>query len=354
MVKRKYSGRTDRYPRYKKGRFSRAPRRRGRYSRAASTIQRLVRSRRARKSLAMRRKNYSIKKFNRQSSETVYKSFTILCPDYLIINPGTGVYANSGLACTDTTNSTYQQCFELGMLLKDPGATNGVSTFSTEMSNYLELFKQCRIVHGSASLLKWSDGDGDGTPITLAAGASSIGRQGNKNWVSYIHSVIDTGAFKAIDQLQDLAVPPSSNIASVNPNDYFANSNSRFKQLSWDSKKSIKTKVLAPTRREEWAAQYYGFFNTATPPAAVSQLRCNSPWVDTSWVENCIKNNYPAGHPNYKSCYALTRLPPVSFLGTNFPSRTVATAGLPVTAQTPIHKCLVSICVAFRIPTVRN
>lgn len=331
-------------PRYKRRKYSR--------SSAASAIQRLVRMRRARARLGRSKKRYAIRKINRSRQEMVFKNFTIVAPDSFLVNPQTPV-GGLGHVCTDGAGNI-TECIELGMILKDATAPNGTAIFSPELQNYLELYKQCKIVHGSVSLMKYCQGLGDGQASTGTPPTSSIGIAGSKHWVSYLHSAVDTGQFRAVDQLQDLGVPAASNIASIIPNEYLCNSNARFKQLSWDAKKSVKTKVLCARPRDEWSQQYYGVFSAAVPPVAQSQLRCNCPWIDTKEIENVAKNLLPAAHPNYKSLYALTRLPPVSFFGTGFPLRVQTTAGIPANVSVPLFKALISITVAFRVPTLRN
>lgn len=342
--RRKYRPRTKRRP-YRRRYRSKAS--------AASAIQKAFRRRRNKRRVFNRMKSYAVKKFNRSPSEIVYKSFTIVAPNEVLLNSGTGVYLDSGIVCTNPLNSTFAQCIEIGMLLKSPSAPNGVVAFSTELQNQLELFRQVRLVHGSCTLLRYQDSLSDGnaaTPLVL----QSIGTNGTRPWITYLNSVVDTGAFKNVNNLVNLAVPPSTNLASFNQNEYLANSNSRFTQVSWDSKKSIKTKVIRPQLQSEWAQQTFGIFDNSAPPVAQFQLKTTQPWIDTNIVENCMKNNYLASNPNYQSIYALGRLPPISYFGQNFPNRVENVAGLPTSLQTPLFKVLLSITCAFRIPTTRN
>lgn len=325
--------------------------RRNRRSAGARTIQRMVRNRRARRTLMLRRKAHAIHRLNRSKSEVLYKNFTIVAPDSFITN-GTTV-GGLGLVCTDGAGNI-TEVPELGLLLKDATAANGVTSISPEFTNYLELYKQCKVVHGSVTLLKYSPGLGDGQPSTGTPPTSSVGITGDKNWVSYLHTVIDTGQFRPVDQLLDLAVPAVTNIASIVPNEYFANSNSTFKQLSWDSKKSIKTKVLCARPRDEWTQQSFGVFSNAVPPAAVSQLFCKCPWIDTNTLEQVVKNLLPVGHPNYKSMWALTRLPTITHFGNGFPVRLKTNGGTPADLKVPIFKMIISVTAAFRVPTIRN
>lgn len=328
-------------------------RKRAKRSSAATAIQRLVRMRQARQTLYKRRQRHSIRRFNRQSDEMVYKSFTIVCPDSMLITPGPGTLAGAGISCADPVTGNYVNVFELGMTLKDPAQTNGTKVFSRELQNYCELYKQCKIVHGSVSLLKYNDGTNDGNPSTGTPPTSSIGTVGAKNWVSYIHSVVDSGAFKSAVNLQNLAIPPLSNIATTAPDEYFANSNSRFHQLAWDVKKSVKTKIICPSPKEEWSQQRYPIYDNSTPPVAGIALRTNCPWLDTSTLTNVWNNGYLPGNPNYASIYALGRLPTLSFYGTKFPIRVVTAAGVPRAVAYPIHKVLISITCAFRIPSAQ-
>lgn len=327
---------------------------------AASKIQKFLRRRRTRNRIKATLKNYSTKKFNRNSSEIIYKSFTILCPDNLIINPGyaAGGLSGKGLACTDTSNSEFRQCFELGILVKSAAAANGVEIFSDELLNYLALYNQCRIVHGSVTMLKYSAGLSDGNPSTGTPPTSSIGTTGEKNWVNYLHSVIDTGGYHNVNGLLDLSVTANTNVASLSPDKYFANSNTRFQQVSWDVKKSLKTKIIAPQSKSEWAQQRVTQYTEAGPPPALPQpiltLNTNQPWVDTRFFQNCHNNQFTYATQNYQTGYSLGRLPPLSYYGNGFPTRVATTGVIPTPVQVPLFKVLLSITVAFRIPTPRN
>lgn len=328
---------------------------RPRYNRtsAATAIQNIVRQRRARATLARKRKAYSIKRFNRQSSEMMYKSFTIVCPDYCLVTPGTGTLADGGISCVDPVTATYTNVFELGMSLKNPSATNGVSVFSPELQSYCDLYKQVKVVHGSVTMLKYNQGTNDGNPSTGTVPTSSIGTTGTKQWVSYLHSVIDSGAFKQATSLQNLAIPPLSNLATSSPNEYLSNSNSRLHQLSWDNKKSIKTKIICPSPKEEWSQQRYPIYDNSTPPVPGIALRTNCPWLDTSTLQGVWNNGFLPGNGNYASMYALGRLPTLSFFGNKFPTTVITSAGVPRAVQYPVHKVLLSITCAFRIPTAQ-
>lgn len=347
---RKYKGRGGPYRKYRK-QYTK-----GSKSRAATSIQALVRSRQARATLARQSKRASIKRFNRKSSEVIYKSFTVVCPDEVLINPYTA-NPNQGLLCSDPATAEYKANFQFGMFYKNPSALGLCTMLSPEMQNMLELYKQCRVVHGSISMMRYSDGVGDGlTPAGAGAGPlvnSSIGITGDKDWIGYLHSTIDTGAYKNVQDLQNLSIPPNTLIASFNPNEYLSNSNSRLHQVSWDNRKSIKTKVLLPTSKSEWAQQRVTLYDLpGTTP--IVQLRTNGPWVDTNIVEGVAKGTYPVGHTNYQSVYSLTTLPAVTFYGTGFPSRVRSVAGTSTPVLTPIHKVLLSCTVAFRVPTLRN
>lgn len=334
----------------------------GRYPHTAATkIQNFFRNRRARNAVHKAIVDRAVKISNRSSEEIMYKSYTIVCPDYINLNPSTK-YPSSGIACTDAPSAQFVGCYELGMCLKNPASVNGVSAFSQEMLNTLELYRECKIVSGSVSLLKYSAGMGDGqppgnpsvaTPVPPLA-YSSIGVTGPKDWVTYIHGVIDRGQFKAVDGLQNLSIPPSTNIASTNADDYFANSNSMFKQISWDTKKSVKQKIIKPLPTDPWSQQYYSLYNNNTPPTAEVQLRCNSPWIRTNVVEAVLKNQYAAGNLNYHSVYALTRLPPWSVYGSAMPIRVYSVGGDSANIEVPLFKVLLSITVAYRVPTSRN
>lgn len=333
---------------------------RHRRRKASSTIQKFLRSRRRRQRIKSTLKNYSTKKFNRNSSEVIYKSFTILCPDDLLINPGAaaGGLSGKGIACTDYSNSEFRQCFELGVLIKSSTAANGVAIFSKELLNYLELYKQCRIVHGSVTMLKYSAGLSDGNPATGTPPAASIGTTGDKNWVNYLHSVIDTGGYKQVNNLLKISIPANTNVASLLPDEYFANSNTRFQQVSWDTKKSLKTKIIAPVSKSEWSQQRVTQYTEAGPPPVLPApeltLNTNQPWVDTKFFENCHYNGYTFAVENYQTGYSLGRLPPLSYYGNGFPTRVATNGAIPTPVQTPLFKVLLSITVAFRIPTQRN
>lgn len=326
------------------------------YRHAATAIQRMVRARQARARLAKRRKAYSIRRFNRKSAETVYKSFTIVCPDEMLIESYTS-QPNQGIACANPATAEYKQQFQFGMFYRNPSTTGGIAILSPSLQNYLELYKQCRIVHGSVSLMRFSDGSGDGSTAQAAGTAplatSSIGKQGDKDYITYMWSTIDTGSFKNCNNLTDISIPPLTNLASANPDEYLENANSRMHQISWNNRKTVKTKILNPGPKTEWAQQRVTVYDTpGTTP--VLTLRTNSPWVDTNVVEACARQNYPAGHPNYQSIHSLTSLPSLSFYGSGFPTGYKSVAGVPTETQIGIHKCLISICVAFRVPTLRN
>lgn len=318
---------------------------------AATKIQAMFRRRRDRGRFHRALKRKAVVKFNRQSGEMVYKSFTIVCPDAMLVTPGTGTLAGSGISCVDPVTGHYSNVFELGMTIKDPSQPNGTKFFSKELAQYCGLFKQAKIVHGSVSMLRYNQGANDGNPSTGTPPTSSIGTTGSKNWICYVHSVIDSGAFKSAVELQKLSVPPLTNIASTDADVYLANSNSRFRQLSWDTKKSLKTKVICPTSKEEWAQQRYPIFDNSTPPVPGIALRTNCPWLDTDTLLGVWNNGYAAGNGNYESIYALGRLPTLSVFGSNFPIAVVTAANLPRAVQYPIHKVLISITCAFRIPT---
>lgn len=333
---------------------------RHRRRKAATTLQKFLRRRRRRQHIKKTLTNYSTKKFNRNASEIIYKSFTILCPDDLIINPGaaSGGLSGKGLACTDTSNSEFRQCFELGILIKSSTAANGVSIFSKELLNYLELYKQCRIVHGSVTMLKYSAGLSDGNPSTGTPPTASIGTTGEKNWVNYLHSVIDTGGYKQVNNLLNLTIPANTNVASLLPDEYFANSNTRFQQVSWDTKKSLKTKIIAPVAKSEWSQQRVTQYTDVGPPpilpVAELTLNTNQPWVDTKFFEACHNNSFNYATANYQTGYSLGRLPPLSYYGNGFPTRVSTDGAIPSPLQVPLFKVLLSITVAFRIPTQRN
>lgn len=336
---------------------------RGRYKRkysrssAASAIQKAFRRRRNKAKVFRSMKNYAVQKANRSPAEMVYKSFTIICPDQQLVQPHTaGPNGSRGLNCVSTTgDNTYKSCFEIGMFLRDANATNLLVPFSPEMVNYFDLFRQARIVHGSVSMLRYSDSMGDGQPSTGTPPTSSIGTTGQKQWCNYVQSVIDNGSFRNVNDLVKLTnASPATNIASISEDEYLANSNSRLTQMAWNNYKSFKQKIINPDKRSEWANQTFGIFNNATPPVAQYQLRTNAPWLDTNVLKNVASNGYASLNPNYQSVYALTRLPPLSVFGTAWPVNVETIAGVPQPSNTPIHKVLLSLCVAFRIPTTRT
>lgn len=343
----------------KKPGFRRWAQRRNRKKKAASVIQKAFRRRRDRQRVKSALKAKAVLSFNRSDKEMMYKSFTIVCPDYMLLNPAS-TYPNGGIACADTTSLAYTGNYELGALLKNPSAPNGVSIFSQELLNMCELYRQVRIVHGSVTLLKFSDGTGDGnSPAGVATppgalSASSIGITGTKDWVSYMHSIVDGGSYRNVNDQLNISIPPATNISSVNTDEYLANSNSRMAQLSWDTKKSIKLKVIGQPKNSEWAQQYFGFYNNGTPPVAQFQLRTNQAWLDTNILENVAKNQYAVANPNYQSAYAIMRLPQISHYGSPFPTRLRSVGGVASSVQFPVHKVLISICCAFRVPTTRN
>jgi len=349
--KRSYSG-FRRFPRVAKKYRKLGSYHRGR---AAGVIQRAFRRRRNRRRVYNVLKRRAVLRFNRSSKEMVFKSFTIEIPDSMLITQPPGDLVGRGIVSAE--QRVLKECIEIGAILKDPAAPNLTEAFSQEFTNYLELYKQVRVVHGSISLMKFSPGLGDGTSATGTPPTSSVGYQGDPKWVAYAHSVIDTGAFKDVSSLQNLNIQPSANVASTVINEYFSNSNARLTQLSWDNKKSVKTKIICPTKKEEWSQQYYGIFSAAVPPVAGVQLRTNCPWLDTGVVEAVAKNTLPAGHPNYLSVYALMRLPPYTIFGNTFPQRVRYDGGAAppvVPLVTPLFKGVISITCAFRVPTLRN
>jgi len=325
----------------------------GRRKKAASIIQKAFRRRRAKAKIGRAMKKFAVKKINRSTSEVLYKSYTIIAPDAMFISAPPVQYQGAGLTGADPLTNQYRNCFELGMFLKVPSDPNGLRIFSPELKNQLETFRQARVVHGSVTMLRFCDSNNDGNPATGTAPTSTIGFTGTKEWISYVSSVIDNGSFKDANNLQNLSISPVSNLASSNEDEYLSNSNARLTQMSHDSKKSFKTKILNATAQSEFAQQRYGIYNNATPPVQQLSLKCNSPWLDTKTLVAVGSNGFLAGNPNYANVYALTRLPPLSVYGQNFPVTTSTTAGNPVRTSTPLHKVLISICVAFRIPTTR-
>lgn len=338
----------------KKRFFSRRPRRRYRSkASAASAIQKAFRRRRNKARVFKSIKNFAVKKVNRSPSEMKYKSFTILCPDSQFIDEAPIQYQDSGLVGADPATNQYRNCFQLGMFLRDTAEVNDTIIFSQELKNYLKLYRQARIVHGSVTMMRYCESVNDGNPSTGTPPTGSIGYTGTKEWISYVHSVIDNGSFKDANNLQALSVPPLLNLASTNENEYLSNSNARLTQMSHDSKKSFKTKILPATTQSEWAAQRYGIFNNAAVPVQQVAYKCNAPWIDTNVLIGVADNTYLAGNENYNNVRALTMLPPLSVYGTNFPVTVSTAAALPVATSAPLHKVLLSICVAFRVPTTR-
>lgn len=320
---------------------------------AARTIQTYVRRRNARRKIYQLNKSKAIRKFNRSTGEIKFKSFTIVCPDFCLTNPGTGLQSGLGVVQSDILNGKYTECIELGFFLKSPAATGGSEIFSDELKNYCKLYKQIKIVHGSVTLLKYSTSTGDGSAATSTPPSTSIGVQGSKNYCTYLHSVIDTGQFKNVLDMVNLAVAPLQNLASQNEDEYLTNSNARLTQVSWDTKKSIKTKIIRPTKREEWSQQYQKIYDTAGTAVLVN-LKMNQPWVDTKYVTQLTDTPLPPPtHPNYQSLYALGRLPPVSFYGDGFPVSLYTSGGIPAQRGVNLHKVLLSITCAFRVPTNR-
>ncbi len=208
-------------------------------------------------------------------------------------------------------------------------------------------------MHGSVTMMRYCNSVNDGNPATTTPPSGSIGFTGTKEWISYVHSVIDNGSFKDANNLQSLSVTPLLNLASTNEDEYLSNSNSRLTQMSHDNKKSFKTKILTAPARSEWAQQRYGIFNNASPPVQQVALKCNSPWLDTNVLIGVADNTYLAGNENYNNVRALSLLPPLSVYGTNFPVTYNTSGALPDSTSAPLHKVLLSICVAFRVPTTR-
>lgn len=339
-------------PRYRRRRYRR---RRG----AASVIQRAFRRRRVKNRMYRSKKRFAVRKFNHARAEMTTKSFTIVCPDQQLLSVRAGLL-NQGISCTDTGADEYSNCIRFGLFLRDTTQANDVAIFSDEVKNYLELYKQVRILHGSVTLLKYSNGIVDGNtpssnPTPPGPNANnSIGGSGNKTWVSYMHSVVDNGQFKATSDLQNLQIQPSSLIATQNPDEYFANSNAKFQQLSWDNKKSCHFKIIKPSKNSDWLSQPFGLFDNSLPPKSVGNYFTDFPWLPTRQVENVSKNLYAATNPNYQSVFALGMLPPLSTYGTSFPGIYNSVGGLQTPVPCPIHKVLLSITLQFRTPTTRN
>lgn len=362
-------GRKNTYRAYKRSKYRRRGRR-PRRNKSARTIQRVFRNYRARKSLGRAIKSRAISRFNYTPQANKVKTFTILCPDGLLNDPGTGSYAGQGLWCTkgNSTQGELLNVFELGMFRKV--TTNpGIAIWSPELLNMFQLYKYAKIVSASVSCMPYRDNLSTTvygpapTTITTNTFSSPL------NYCSYLQSVIDTGQFKNIDDLQNYATSIASNVASTNPDDYFASKSSRLHQVSYDNKKSLKTKIMQPTLSTNWSQQRFVWASAeaATPlqPIKHGTYRCTQPWLDTSILTKVANGTVnpvapPAAsniqpYPNiYASTYALTRMPPVSFYGKGFPQRYQALANQgPTILQTPIFKCIVSITVAFKTPTIR-
>lgn len=338
-------------------RFRRRPFVRRRRPRAASMIQRVWRRKRLKNRMFRSKKRYAVRKFNFQKSETVVKSFTIICPDSIMLQPPLG-YTGSGILTTNPGNGTYANCFRLGLLLRDISIPTGLKFFSSEFKNYLELFRQVQIIHGSVSMLRWNNGSvNDGNP-PAAAGAgpdvnNSIGRVGSKRWIGYVHSAIDSGQKKNNNIIQNLSATPAECLYSTIPDEYLANSNSKFQQVSWDNKKSLKFKIIGADKKSSWANQLYTMYDTTGTGSGT--WISNQPYIDTIDVENAGNGTFlPAQSANYGTVYALGLLPPLSVYGTRFPVVETSVGGVKSLYTAPIHKCLVSITCRFRNPTTRN
>lgn len=341
---------------YRPRRFHRYRRKRSRFT-AASTIQRAFRRRRFKNKMYRAKKRYAVRKFNFQKAETVVKSFTIVCPDSIMLQPPLN-YTGSGILTTNPGNGTYSNVFRLGILLRDTSATNDVKIFSNELKNYLELYRQVQIMHGSVTMLRWNNGsvnDGN-TPSGAGAGPdinNSIGRTGSKRWIGYVHSAIDNGQKKNNNIIQNLSSTPAECLYSTIPDEYLANSNSKFQQVSWDNKKSLKYKIIAPQSKSPWSQQLYTMIDTTGTSSG--SWRANQPFLDTIDVENAANNTFvPAQSANYATVYALGLLPPLSVYGTRFPTVETSVGGVKSLYTAPIHKCLISITCRFRNPTTRN
>lgn len=345
---------------------------RRRKQRAARTVQRVFRQYRARKSLGRAIKSRAITRFNYTPQASKVKTFTILCPDTLLNDPGTGSYAGQGLWCVkgNSTVGELLNVFELGMFRKTIGTAPGMAIFSPELRNYLDLYKYAKIVSASVSCMPYRDNlcttVYGPVPSTITTNTFSS----PLNYCSYLQSVIDTGQWKDIVNLQDPAEPIASNLASTNPDDYFASKSSRLHQVSYDNLKSLKTKIMPPHPSSNWAQQRYSWTeaSAAAPliPIKHGTYRCTQPWLDTTVLKGVADGtlssvapppatNIPEYPSIYASTYALTRMPPVSFYGKGFPQRFEAVNPTgPIILQTPIFKCIVSVTVAFKSPTIRS
>ena len=327
-----------------------------RYS-AASAIQKAFRRRRAKRRVFKAKKNFAVKKFNFQKAETLVKSFTIVCPDSIMLQPPLG-YTGHGICTTNPGTAVYSNVFRLGILLRDSSLPNDVKIFSNELKNYLELYQQIQIMHGSVTMLRWNDGsinDGN-TPSGAGTGPhvnSSIGRTGSKRWIGYVHSAIDSGQRHANNIIQNLSSTPAECLFSTKPDEYLANANSKFQQVSWDNKKSLKFKIIKPPKSSGWSQQLYTM--TDTTGTASGTWRAEQPYIDTADIEKATNGTFTtAQNANYKVCYALGLLPPLSVYGTKFPIVTTSVGGVTSLYTAPIHKALVSITCRFRNPTTRN
>lgn len=320
---------------------------------SATKIQRRWRQRRkARSQIHRSMTRYAARKMNYRQGKILYKTFTILLPDYMITTPSVD-YPNQGIVCASNAG-LLTEVFECGPFLKDPGAVNGVSPICNRFTRYLTLYKQFRTVRAKISLLKYAGKQNDQAyPVQTAAGSYF----GTHQYVNQVYSIVDTGSSQrpiiaptGTPSLTDLTTPPATNLYSDKPDDYFAISNASFKQIAWDKHKSMKYHILKPSRLTEWSQQRLVLLNPTGIP--ITNNRLSTPWIDSRLGTQVATDTVAApANANYANMYALTRMPPLSLYGSGFPVRveTIGASLRPV--EFPLFKVIMSVTVAFRVPS---
>lgn len=343
--------------------FRRSSRRRGhrrkfrnnrtRYDSSATKIQRRWRHRRkARSQIHRSMTRYAARKMNYRQGKILYKTFTILLPDYMISNPSVD-YPNQGIVCA-SNQGLLGEVFECGPFLKNPGAPNLVSPICNRFEKYMTLYKQFRTVRAKISLLKYSGKQNDQAyPVQTAAGSYF----GTHQYVNQVYSIIDTGSSQrpiiappGTPSLTDLTVAPATNLYSDDPDDYFAIPNASFKQVAWDKHKAMKYHILKPSKLTEWSQQRLALLNSTG--ILISNNRLSTPWIDTTLGIQVASNTVAApAVSNYGNMYALTRMPPLSLYGSGFPIRVETIGGSLRPVPFPLFKVIMSVTVAFRVPS---